>query len=242
MAGTTSSPWGAAWPLLSLLCTIGSFACVAVPLRALTRRVARARWVVPAASLPCFARWVVRFWLECIPVPWAWNHSGSLSRKTASTTCWSFAILASLIGAFSALVTPDCGLCFGVSQEPFQLVRYGVLDAADVYLRRVVFDATSRHTVRRNRAHAILQYLIIWNSARGLVVPLRALTRRVARACWVVPVASLPCFARWVVRFRLECFPVPWAWNHSGSLSRKTASTTCWSFAILAALIGAFSP
>ena len=42
MAGTTASPWGAAWPLLSLLCTIGSLACVAVPLGALTRRVARA--------------------------------------------------------------------------------------------------------------------------------------------------------------------------------------------------------
>ena len=69
MAGTTASPWGAAWPLLSLLCTIGSLACVAVPLGALTRRVVRARWVVPAALLPCFARWVVRFRLECNPVP-----------------------------------------------------------------------------------------------------------------------------------------------------------------------------
>ena len=47
-----------------------------------------------------------------------------------------------------------------------------------------------------------------------------------------MPVASLPCFARWVVRFRLECFPVPWAWERSGSLSSKTASTTCWSFAM----------
>ena len=71
MANTAASPWGDVWPLLSLLCTIGSFACVAVPLRALTRRVARARWVVPAASLPCFARWVVRFRLECFPVLWA---------------------------------------------------------------------------------------------------------------------------------------------------------------------------
>jgi hypothetical protein len=57
MAGTTVSvsPWGATWPLLSLLCTIGALACVAEPLEALTRRVERARWVVvPAASLPCF--------------------------------------------------------------------------------------------------------------------------------------------------------------------------------------------
>ena len=67
MAGTTVSvsPWGATWPLLSLLCTIGALACVAELLEALTRRVERARWVVvPAASLPCFARWVVRFRLE----------------------------------------------------------------------------------------------------------------------------------------------------------------------------------
>ena len=109
MAGTTVSvsPWGATWPLLSLLCTIGALACVAELLEALTRRVERARWVVvPAASLPCFARWVVRFRLECNSVPCARNHSGSLSRKTASTTCWSFAILAALIGAFSPWVTP----------------------------------------------------------------------------------------------------------------------------------------
>ena len=87
MAGTTVSvsPWGATWPLLSLLCTIGALACVAELLEALTRRVERARWVVvPAASLPCFARWVVRFRLECNSVPCARNHSRSLSRKTAS--------------------------------------------------------------------------------------------------------------------------------------------------------------
>ena len=67
MAGTTAfvAPGGATWPLLSLLCTVDALVSVAELLEALTRRVERARWaVVPAASLPCFARWVVRFRLE----------------------------------------------------------------------------------------------------------------------------------------------------------------------------------
>lgn len=34
------------------------------------------------------------------------NHSGSLSRGTAKTSCWSFAILAALISAFTCWVIP----------------------------------------------------------------------------------------------------------------------------------------
>ena len=51
MAGTTVSvsPWGATWPLLSPLCTIGALACVAELLEALTRRVERAL-VIPVTD------------------------------------------------------------------------------------------------------------------------------------------------------------------------------------------------
>ena len=103
----TASPWGEVytpWLHLSLLCTIELLSCVTSPLRILTRRVARARRIVRVAPLPHLARWVVRSWLKCFPEPWAWNHSWSLSRKTASATCWFFAILATLI-SFRRLFT-----------------------------------------------------------------------------------------------------------------------------------------
>ena len=97
----TAIPWGeicAPWLLLSLLCTIGLLSCVTHPPRPSNRRVARARRrIVRVASLPCFARWVVRSLLGFPPMPWTWNHPGPLSRKTASTTCRSNYIYMSLL-------------------------------------------------------------------------------------------------------------------------------------------------
>ena len=39
-------------------------------------------------------------------MPWAWERSGSLSRKTASTTCWSFAMASETDEGLLSVSTP----------------------------------------------------------------------------------------------------------------------------------------
>ena len=114
-------------------------------------------------------------------------------------------------------------------------------------------DIKTKHTLIRGRC-----YCLSLVGSRLATPPISTMYSWFPRMCSCAPRSSrtpscartLDCARRFATLLcLLGCaFPVtvvtlcPRAWNHSGSLSRKAASTTCWPFAIPAALIGAFPP